>query len=141
MNQACTISMLSASGTGNCPSRCRMATLSVSPHTAGSASQSSEQPNTCPHTSKYLRGEFPLWRNGISSFSASPGQRFDPCPAQGVKDLVLPQLRPRSQLQLRFDPWPGNSNCLGVAKEKKEKKQPPWGEMLPPRRPHLPFYF
>ena len=39
---------------------------------------------------------------------------------QWVKDLPLSQLRLRSQLQLRSDPWPGNSICLQVAK--KEKK-------------------
>ena len=43
----------------------------------------------------------------------------------GLKGLVLPQLRRRSQLQLGSDPWLGNSMCCGVAKkgEKKERKR------------------
>ena len=38
----------------------------------------------------------------------------------GKKDLALPQLHCRSKLQLRFNPWPGDSICHAVAK--KEKK-------------------
>ena len=34
-----------------------------------------------------------------------------------VKDLVLPQLRIRSQLQLGSGPWPRNSVCSRVAKK------------------------
>ena len=46
-------------------------------------------------------------------------------PTQGVKDLVLPYLWRRSQLQLRSDPWPGNSICHGAAKkENKQTKKP-----------------
>ena len=40
--------------------------------------------------------------------------------AQWVKDLVLPQLRFRLQLQLGSDPWPWSSMCHVMAK--KEKK-------------------
>ena len=40
-------------------------------------------------------------------------------PAHWVKDLALPQLQLRSKLQLRSDPWPGNSICCGTAKKKK----------------------
>ena len=40
--------------------------------------------------------------------------------AQWVKDLVLP---PRLKLQLRSDPWPGNSICPGVAKKEGKKKK------------------
>ena len=44
----------------------------------------------------------------------------------GFKDLALLQLQlhRRLQLQLRSDPWPGNSICCGAArKEKKRKKK------------------
>ena len=43
-----------------------------------------------------------------------------PGPAQRVKDPALLQLRLRSQLQLRSDPWTRSSLCHKVAK--KEKK-------------------
>ena len=43
--------------------------------------------------------------------------------AQWVKDLALPQLQHRSQLQLRSDPWSGNSMCLGAAKKEKKKQK------------------
>ena len=43
---------------------------------------------------------------------------------QWCKDLVLLQLWHRSQLQLRFDPWPGNFHMLWVQlKKKKTNKQ------------------
>ena len=38
-----------------------------------------------------------------------------------VKDLVLLQLRLRSQLLLGSYSWPGNSICQGVAKKGKKK--------------------
>ena len=38
----------------------------------------------------------------------------------GLKDLVLLQLRPRSQLWLRFSPWPGNVHVLQVQPLKKK---------------------
>ena len=44
---------------------------------------------------------------------------------QWVRDLALSQLRLRSQLQFRSDPWPGNSMCCRVAKKKKKPKPPP----------------
>ena len=44
-----------------------------------------------------------------------------PSLAQWVKDLVLPQLWLRSQLQLGSDPWPGSSISCGAAKN--ENKQ------------------
>ena len=40
-----------------------------------------------------------------------PGQ------AQWVKHLALPQL------QLRSDPWPGNSTCRGAAEERRRKRE------------------
>ena len=44
----------------------------------------------------------------------------------GLKDLVLPELWCKLQLQLESDPWPGNSICHGCSrgkiKEKKERK-------------------
>ena len=48
---------------------------------------------------------------------------FIPSPAQWIKDSALSQLRLRLQLQLRSDPWPGNSVCHGAAKKKKKKKK------------------
>ena len=38
---------------------------------------------------------------------------------QWVKDLVLPQLRHRLKLWLRFDPWPGNFHMQPKKKKKK----------------------
>ena len=38
----------------------------------------------------------------------------------GLKDLALLQLQRGSQL--KSDPWPGNSICLGMAKKEKKKK-------------------
>ena len=40
-------------------------------------------------------------------------------PVQQVKDLALPQLWCRSQIRLRFDPWPGNVHMLWVQPLKK----------------------
>ena len=42
----------------------------------------------------------------------------------GLKDPALLQLLCRSQLWLRFSPWPGNSICLvcGLKSKKKKKK-------------------
>ena len=39
-------------------------------------------------------------------------------PGQWVKDPALLQLQMRLQLQLGFDPWPRNSICCRVAKER-----------------------
>ena len=39
-----------------------------------------------------------------------------------VKDLVLLQLWQDSQLQFRFDPWPGNFHMLQVWTNMKEEK-------------------
>ena len=44
-------------------------------------------------------------------------------PGPGGKDQVWLQLQHRSQLQLRSDPWPGNSTCHRVAKNEKKKKK------------------
>ena len=41
---------------------------------------------------------------------------------QCVKDPALPQLWCRSQLQLRFDPWPGNFHMPWFHLKKKKKK-------------------
>ena len=49
--------------------------------------------------------------------------RFDPQPAQWVKDPALPQLWLRSHLQLRSDPWPRNSICHKAAKNGRGKKK------------------
>ena len=41
---------------------------------------------------------------------------------QWVKDLTLPQLWHKLQLQLRFYPWSGNFQMPGVGLKKKKKK-------------------
>ena len=46
-----------------------------------------------------------------------------PSLAQWVKDVVLPQLQLRSQLQLGSDPWSRNFICCGAAKKKNKKKK------------------
>ena len=46
-----------------------------------------------------------------------------PSLTQWVKDPALPQLRPRLQLWLRSDPWPGNSICHEAAKKGKKKNK------------------
>ena len=43
-----------------------------------------------------------------------------------LKDLVLPQLWHRLQLQLRSDPWPWNSICHRAAKKEKKIKTIFW---------------
>ena len=59
-----------------------------------------------------------LWDRWVTGSSSTPS------PAQWVKDLALPSLWLRSQLQLGSDSWPRNSICCGVAKKgKKEKKK------------------
>ena len=45
-----------------------------------------------------------------------------PSPAQWVKDPVLPQLWLRSQLWLRYDPWPGNFIYYRVSKNREKNK-------------------
>ena len=46
---------------------------------------------------------------------------WTPGPAQWVKDLALPQLPLRLQLQLGSDPWPGNSMYHRAAKKEQKK--------------------
>ena len=46
-----------------------------------------------------------------------------PAPGSGLKDLVLSQLWCRSQLQLRFNPWPKNFHVPQVPPKKKIKKR------------------
>ena len=41
--------------------------------------------------------------------------------AEWVKDMVLPQLWRRSQLRLRFAPWPRISRCHWAAERKKKE--------------------
>ena len=49
--------------------------------------------------------------------------RFDPSPAQWVKDPALLQLWHRSQLWLEINPWPGNFHMLWEQPKKKKKKK------------------
>ena len=39
----------------------------------------------------------------------------------GLRIWCCPQLQHRSQLQLRSDPWPGNSISHGVTREREKK--------------------
>ena len=55
-----------------------------------------------------------------------------PAVAQQVKDQALPQLWHRSQLWLRFDPWPRNFHVPQVWLGKKKKK---WKDNLGIRAP------
>ena len=52
-----------------------------------------------------------LWQHGL-----------DPWPKQWIKCMALPQLRCRSQLWLRFNPWPGNFHIMWVHQKRKKKK-------------------
>ena len=45
-----------------------------------------------------------------------------PGPVQWVKDLALPQLRCKSQMRLRFSPWPGNVHMPWVGPKKATTK-------------------
>ena len=49
--------------------------------------------------------------------------------AQQVKDLTLLQLWYRSQLQLGFDPWPGNSHMPSGSPKRKKKELDCWGQI------------
>lgn len=64
--------------------------------------------------------EFPLQHNGLGSSSAAPGRRFDPGPAQWVKNLLWLQPWRRLQRRLRSDPWPENVVCFGEAHTQKK---------------------
>ena len=52
----------------------------------------------------------------------STGTQVQPWPAQWVNNLALPQLWLRSQLRLRYDPWPRNSISSRAAKMEEKKK-------------------
>ena len=58
------------------------------------------------------RGPFANFHFGVSKFKIWPLEV--PTVVQWVKDLVLLQLWHRLQLQLEFDPWPGNFHMLQV---------------------------
>ena len=62
--------------------------------------------------------DFLLWHKGIGSTMGALGSRFDPLPG-----TVLLQLQLKSQLQLRSDPWPRNSICHRVDKNKNKNNQ------------------
>ena len=68
------------------------------------------------------------WVNDLAYCCGGTGS--SPSPAQWVKDLVLPQVWRRSQLWLRFDPWPGNFHMLLVwLKKPKSKNKDCSGQM------------
>ena len=46
--------------------------------------------------------------NDLNTNEARNDTQGVPAVAQWVKDLALPQLWPRSKLQLGLNPWPGN---------------------------------
>ena len=47
---------------------------------------------------------------------------FDSRPSTGIKDPVFPSVPCRSQLWLRFNPWPGSCHILWVWPKKKKEK-------------------
>ena len=68
--------------------------------------------------------EFPLWQSGfmiwlisVMLLVQSPGQRG------GLKALALLRLWFGSQVQFRFDPWPGNFHMLQVPQEERKKEE------------------
>ena len=72
-----------------------------------------------------------LWHKAMGRVTGTLRHRLIPSQAQWVKNPALPQLHCRSRLQLRSDPWPENSICLGVLggqkrKERKELGSGPW---------------
>ena len=69
----------------------------------------------------YCHQEFLLWCNEIGDVLGMLGCRFDPCPAQWVKDLALLQLQFMLQVWLGSDPWRGNPMGCGCPPQKKEK--------------------
>lgn len=70
---------------------------------------------------KMSNKEFLPWHNRIHSISAVPGLIFDPQPGTGgLKDPALQQLQCRSQLLLRSDSWPRNSQKRKNRGRKKE---------------------
>ena len=56
--------------------------------------------------------EFLLWYSGLRIQHLCSGMGLIPILVQWVKDLMSLHLWHRSQLQLRFDPWPGNFHTL-----------------------------
>ena len=64
--------------------------------------------------------EFLLGHSRTSSVSVALGCRFNSPVRLRVKDLTLTQLRHRSQLWLRSDPWPQSSTCQAEKEKKKE---------------------
>ena len=58
-----------------------------------------------------------------------------PSPAQWIKDVALPSLWHRSQMQLGFDPWPGNFHMLGV--QRSHLCPVGWNSVLIQVKPHL----
>ena len=64
------------------------------------------------------------WVNNLTTAArvAAEGQVPSPARCSALKDLVLPQLGCRSQLQLRFNPWPRNIHMLWVRPWKKRKE-------------------
>lgn len=73
--------------------------------------------------------EFLLWHNevGTMRLAVASWRCWDKgsisSPAQWVKDQVLPRVQLRSQLWLRFDPWPGNAICCRTAKKVYKSKR------------------
>ena len=71
-----------------------------------------------------LRLELPCWPNRIGNILEALGCRFNPWPAQWVKDPALLLLWHRLQWQLGSYPWPGNSIChQGLEGLKRKKKR------------------
>ena len=73
------------------------------------------------HSLQITDKKFLLWHNGIDAISGVLGCRFDPWrgTAQWVKGSSVAVAGHRLLLQLRSDPWPGNSIFLGGQERKK----------------------
>ena len=67
--------------------------------------------------------EFLLWRKGIAGISAVPRHSLNPRLFLAQWAKKYPQVGRRSQLQLRYDPWPGKSICCKAAKKKTKTKK------------------
>ena len=77
--------------------------------------------------------EFPLWPSGLRAWHClcngsghCQGEGAIPSPTQWVKDPVLPKLWHRSQLRLRFIPWPGNFHMPQVQPPQKNEWISEW---------------
>lgn len=78
----------------------------------------------CLDSFKNMLLEFLLWHRGLMiQHCFCGGMSLNPSQAQWIKDLVLLQLWHRLQLQLGFNPQPGNFHVPQVQPRKKKNKK------------------